>query len=98
MVGDAVSAGTIQARAACSADLGPSACVLLDLAPVAVGCEVASGLTDEVVVPQCGGEGEQSERDAGGEAFVGAAAVAFDARLMSPRQPPSAAPKTESTI
>src|ERR1019366_8387763 len=48
---------------------------------VGVGREVASGLTDLLVVPEGAGECEESERDAGGEALVGAGAVAFEREL-----------------
>ena len=48
---------------------------------VGVGREVASGLGDELVVPERGGEGEQSQGDAGGQAGVGAPAVAFEGEL-----------------
>src|SRR5215210_9210579 len=47
----------------------------------AVGGEGAGGLAGEVVVPDAGGEGEQSEADAGAEAGEGAGAVAFEAEL-----------------
>src|SRR5215210_9060395 len=47
----------------------------------AVGGEGSCGLAGEVVVPDAGGEGEQSEADAGAEAGQGAGAVAFEAEL-----------------
>src|SRR4051794_21349813 len=51
---------------------------MVDSVSVAVGGEVAPGVTDVVVLDESGGEGQESERDAGAEAFDGAAAVVFE--------------------
>src|SRR5215218_4442965 len=48
---------------------------------VGVGREAASGLVDELVVPQRGGEGEQPQGDAGGQSGVAAPAVALERQL-----------------
>src|SRR5512139_4024073 len=54
---------------------------MVDSFLVAVGGEVAAWVTDVVVVDDARGEGEQSERDAGAEAWEGAAAVGFEGEL-----------------
>jgi hypothetical protein len=54
---------------------------MVDSVSVAVGGEVAAGVTDVVVVDEAGGEGEQPERDAGAEALDGACAVGFEGEL-----------------
>ena len=48
---------------------------MVDSVSVAVGCEVAAGVTDLLVVSQAGGEGQQPERDAGTDAGQGAGAI-----------------------
>src|SRR5438046_9443987 len=45
---------------------------------VGVGGEVAAGVADLLVVPQAGGERQQSQADAGGDAERGAAAVTLE--------------------
>src|SRR4051812_16219050 len=54
---------------------------MVDSVSVAVGGEVAAWVTDVMVVQDAGGEGEQAQRDAGAEAFDGAAAVCFQGEL-----------------
>src|SRR3954449_10631239 len=54
---------------------------MVDSVSVAVGGEVAAWVTDVVVVDESGGEGEESERDAGAEALGGASAVVFEGEL-----------------
>src|SRR5919204_2622120 len=54
---------------------------MVDSVSVAVGGEVAARVTDVVVVDEAGGEGEQSERDAGAHALNRAAAVGFEGEL-----------------
>jgi hypothetical protein len=48
---------------------------MVDSVSVAVGGEVAAGVTDVVVLPQAGGEGEQPERNAGADAGQCSSAV-----------------------
>lgn len=45
---------------------------------VGVGGEVAAGVVDLLVVPQAGGQREQSQADAGADAECGAAAVTLE--------------------
>src|SRR3954449_8250656 len=54
---------------------------MVDSVSVAVGGEVAAWVTDVVVVDESGGEGQESERDAGAEALDGASAVGFEGEL-----------------
>src|SRR3954451_10248541 len=54
---------------------------MVDSVSVAVRGEVAAWVTDVVVVDESGGECEQSEGDAGAEAFDGASAVGFEGEL-----------------
>src|SRR3954453_6086899 len=54
---------------------------MVDSVSVAVGGEVAAWVTDVVVVDESGGEGEESERDAGAEALGRASAVGFECEL-----------------
>src|SRR6266487_6116763 len=54
---------------------------MVDSQSVAVGGEVAAGVTDVVVVPQAGGEGEQAQRDAGADAGQCSPAVGFEGEL-----------------
>src|SRR5215210_7554950 len=54
---------------------------MVDSVSVAVGGELAAWVTDVVVVPEGGCEGEQSESDACAEAGQGAGAVAFESKL-----------------
>src|SRR3954453_7938701 len=54
---------------------------MVDSVLVAVGGEVAARVTDVVVVDESGGEGQESECDAGAEALNGASAVGFEGEL-----------------
>src|SRR6266511_1859516 len=54
---------------------------MLDSESVAVGGEVAAGVTDVVVVDEAGGERQEPERDAGADAGQGAGAVLFEGEL-----------------
>src|SRR5215218_11179707 len=58
---------------------------MVDSDLVAVGGEVAAGVTDRFVVPEAGGEGERALSDAGGDAAEGSAAVAFERELVFER-------------
>jgi hypothetical protein len=51
---------------------------MLDSESVAVGGDVASWVTDLLVVDEAGGEGEESGRDADVDAGEGASAVRFE--------------------
>jgi hypothetical protein len=53
-----------------------------DSESVSVAGEVAAGVTDLLVVNEACGEREQSERDAGAEAFDRAAAVGFEGEWL----------------
>src|ERR671929_1675073 len=54
---------------------------MVDSVSVAVGGEVAAWVTDVVVVGEAGGEGQQSQRDAGADAGQGSGAVVFEGQL-----------------
>src|SRR3954464_2665563 len=54
---------------------------MVDAESAAVGGEGSCGLSGEVVVPDAGGQCEQSEADARAEAGEGAGAVVFEAEL-----------------
>ena len=54
---------------------------MVDSVSVAVGGEVAAGVTNVVVVDKAGGESEQSQRDAGAQAFDRAGGVGFEGEL-----------------
>ena len=54
---------------------------MVDSLSVAVGGEVAAGVTDLLVVDEPRGEREQAQCDAHADAFDGAAAVAFEREL-----------------
>ena len=54
---------------------------MVDSVSAAVGREFAAGVADLPVVPESGGECEESECDARGDAGDGAAVVAFEGEL-----------------
>src|SRR5215211_8516027 len=58
---------------------------MVDSESVAVGREVAAWLTDRFVVPEAGGEGQQSLRDAGDDAAERARPVALERELLLER-------------
>ena len=54
---------------------------MVDSVSVGIGGEVAAGVADLPVVPEAGGEGEQTHADAHAQAWEGASAVALEPEL-----------------